>query len=144
MHIHVDRIEKEAWSVLSEHAHIISFEEKKPREWDRIDYALIVNKDNVPMGFVTCREHDAHTLYWQFGGAFPGTKETSLSFLGYQALVQYVKPQYKRLTTLIENENTAMLKMAMKVGFRIVGIRFYNGSVLLEHVLEFETKNEER
>jgi len=134
----IERIEPQIWSSLSENAHKIAFNTLKPASQDRISFALLaVNDANIPLGYVTCREHDADTLYWQFGGAFPGTIGTTISFPTYCQFVEWCKPHYKRITTLIENTNTVMLKMAMKVGFRIIGVRFYKGSILLEHVLEF-------
>lgn len=125
------------WQQYSENAHKIAFNEHKPRDWDRIDFALLVVDADKPAGYVTCREHDSHSVYWQFGGAFPGTKESIHAYRGYQAFVEWCRPRYQRVGTLIENTNTAMLKMAMKVGFRIVGVRNFKGSILLEHLLEF-------
>lgn len=139
MEIEVDCLPAKEWSHLSEKAHLIAFSESKPAEWDRIDFALVVRRGQEPMGYLTCREHDAHTIYWQFGGAFPGTRESSLTFSGYKAFVAWCEKRYKRVTTLIENDNVVMLKMAMKVGFRIMGIRNYRGHILLEHLLEFKT-----
>lgn len=135
--IEIDRLSPVEWKEFSERAHLITFGKHKPAEWDRIDFALVVRNDENLMGYVTCREIDAHTVYWQFGGAFPGTKSTSMSWIGYQAFVEYCKVRYKRISTLIENTNLVMLKMAMKVGYRIVGIRFFGGDILLEHLLEF-------
>ena len=136
--IHVDLITKETWKEhFSANAHKIAFAEIKDPEIDRIDFALIVADDDKAMGYLTCREFDADTIYWQFGGAFPGTKDTSLSWRGYQAFVEWCRPRYKRITTLIENTNLVMLKMAMKVGFRVCGVRVFKGDILLEHVLEF-------
>lgn len=89
------------------------------------------------MGYLTCRETDAHTLYWQYGGAFPGTIKSSMTWIGYQAFALWCKQRYKRVVTYIENKNTVMLKMAMKIGFVIQGIKVFDGHILLEHVLEF-------
>lgn len=140
MDIFVTQLHPDEWNQLSEKAHLVTFNTHKPREWDRIDFALIVQNERDMMGYLTCREHDAETIYWQFGGAFPGTRESSLTFQGYKAFVEFCKKRYKRCTTLIENDNFVMLKMAMKVGFKIVGLRLYNGAVLLEHVLEFASE----
>lgn len=136
MTVDIDKIDKKDWGRFSEEAHKIAFKEIKPKEWDRIDYALLGRHFDTPMGYVTCREVDAHTVYWQFGGAFPGTKSTSLSFLTYQGFVNWTKNRYERIVTYIENDNLVMLKMAMKVGFRITGVRVYKDSILLEHTLE--------
>jgi hypothetical protein len=135
--IEIKKLNKEQWNELSEKAHSICFNEHKPSEWDRIDFALVGDNFGIPMGYITCRETDAKTLYWQFGGAFPSSKETVWCFHTYQKFVDFCRSDYERITTLIENTNTVMLKMAMKVGFRIVGIRYFKGSVLLEHLLEF-------
>lgn len=139
MKIGVLKYEKIKWDQFSEDAHKIAFGTIKPVSQDRLDFALIViNEDqNVPMGYVTCRELDSDTVYWQFGGAMPGTKNTKNSWEAYKALVDWCELKYKRITTLIENDNLVMLKMAMKVGFRISGIRYYKG-VLVEHILEFQ------
>lgn len=133
----VDQLDPKRWEQLSEKAHVICFNTHKPKDWDRIDFALIVRRGEDLMGYLTCREVDAHSLYWQFGGAFPGTRESSLTFSGYKAFVAHCQSRYKRVTTLIENGNFVMLKMAMKVGFKIIGMRNFNGHVLLEHLLEF-------
>jgi len=135
--VEVKQIHKNDWKVFSERAHLACFNESKDSSMDRIDFALIVEDGARMMGYLTCREHDSETLYWQYGGSFPGTRESSLTFVGYQAFVAWCKERYKRITTVIENENIVMLKMAMKVGFRIVGVRNFKGHVLLELVLEF-------
>lgn len=138
--MHVECIKPQDWAVLSEKAHLVCFGTQKPAHWDRIDFALMtIDETGTPMGYVTCREHDAETLYWQFGGAFPTTKGTIKSFRTYESLINYVRAMdYKRVTTLIENTNLVMLKMAMTVGFRIIGVRNYKDSILLEHLLELK------
>ncbi len=126
------------WEGFSENAHKIAFQEHKPAHFDRIDFALLaVGRDETPAAYVTCRELDHASVYWQFGGAMPGSKGGIPAFRAYEAFVRHAKTHYERVTTLIENTNTPMLKMAMKVGFRIVGIRNFKGSILLEHLLEF-------
>lgn len=124
------------WEILSENAHAAAFNKHKPASWDRIDFALLFLGNDVPLGYVTCREHDAETLYFQFGGSFPAARSTSLSFKGYKMAIEWTSTRYKRITTVIENGNVVMLKMAMKVGFRIVGTRTFSGQVLLELLLE--------
>lgn len=139
--MNVQKIEKEVWgSYFSELAHKICFEERKPASRDRIDYALlVVDSNDSPCGYITVRELDSETCYWQFGGVFPGTIGTTKSFKAYKACIEWSRGKYKRVSTLIENQNSAMLKFAAKVGFLIVGIRNYHGTVLLEHVMEFDS-----
>lgn len=133
------RVEKDAWRDLSENAHLLCFDKTKDPSTERIDFALLaVGEREEPIGYVTLREIDKDTVYWQFGGSFENARGTIKSFQIYQSFVRYSKEHYKRVTTLIENDNLVMLKMAMKVGFRIIGIRNFKGSVLLEHLLEFE------
>lgn len=138
MNFEVERLTKEQWAPLSENAHIVAFNEKKAVEGERIDFALLVKRDGKLTGYCTCKEYDAKSLYWQYGGAFPGTKETSVSLPAYMRLVWWSKQNYDRVYTLIENSNLVMLKMAMKVGFRITGVRNHHGKIYLEHSLEFE------
>lgn len=139
--IEVQQLSPEQWSRLSEKAHLVTFGEEKPKEFDRIDFALLGVRDQETMcGYVTCREMDMDTLYWQFGGSFPGTKETSVSWLCYQAFGAWCKERYKRTFTLVENTNIVMLKMAFKLGYRVVGTRFIKktNTIYCELLLEFE------
>lgn len=137
--IEVDELPASEWKKYAETAHAVCFREHKPAEWDRIDFTLVGRKQDQLLGFVTCREIDAHTLYFQFGGAFPGTRGTSVSWKVYQAFIAHCKPRYKRITQLVENTNVTMLKMAALLGYKIVGIRTYGGTVLLEHLLELQS-----
>jgi hypothetical protein len=135
----VEKLSPSEWSDISENAHLVVFNEKISKLSNRIDFTLLAKKeDGVLAGYVTCREHDAETLYWQYGGAFPGTIKTIGSYHFCMAMRDWAKDRYKRVTMLIENTNKAMLKMAVSMGFIITGVRTYNGFVLLEHVLEFD------
>lgn len=133
----VQRINGPDWvRDFSENAHKIVFGKLKPAEWDRIDFALLVSKDKNMVGYGTCREFDAKTLYLQYGGAFRGSASTSLSLPAYLAFVEWCQQRYENITTLVENNNFVYLKFAMKAGFKIIGVRNYQGIILLEHHLE--------
>lgn len=134
----VERIPADAWKAMSEDAHKVAFGTIRDASQERIDFALLVKRGHQLMGYVTCKELDGRSLYWQFGGAFPGTKESSLTYSGYQAFIDWTKQHYDRVSTLVENDNIVMLKMAMKVGYRIVGIRNFKGHILCEMLLEFD------
>lgn len=141
MRIRIEQIQPMQWRLFSERAHLLCFGKNKPVTWDRIDFALLGLEQDEPLGYITCREVDATTLYWQFGGAFPAIRGSFHSFRVYEEFVKFCKDQcYERITTLIENDNLPMLKMAMKVGFRVIGVRTFKGSILLEHLLEFPCK----
>jgi L-amino acid N-acyltransferase YncA len=132
--IEVKELSLSEWEPLSEDAHLVCFGTIRPAYRDRFDFALLATDQNQLLAYVTCRETDHDTLYWQYGGAFPSAQGSALSFRSYAKLVEHCdKAGYKQITTLIENENTVMLKMAMKVGFRIIGMRARNGKVFLEH-----------
>lgn len=132
------KISPEDWKVLSEKAHLIVFNEKKPSDFDRIDFTLMVESFlGVPMQYVTCQELDASSLYWQYGGSFPSTKGTVHSLRAFQLLLRWAKEQrYERVGFRVENDNYAMLKLAMKCGFKVIGIRVFGKHTLLEHMVE--------
>lgn len=125
------------WSNYSEAAHAVVFNEHRPAEMDRIDYALIAEVDLVPHLYMTCREFDSETVYISSGGAFPVCKGTPKSWQSFQLMLDYLKANYKRCTLLTVNDNFPMLKFALKAGFKTIGIRYFNGYVLLEQYLEF-------
>lgn len=135
----IQRIEKDDWvaSRLSELAHRISFSEVRDGGSERIDYALlVVNEENVPCGYMTCMELDQSTVYWQYGGAFPSAAKSIWTMKGYQLLADWHRARYRHILTFIENTNVAMLKMAMRVGFLVTGIRHLDGRILLEHSMK--------
>lgn len=137
--IEIEKITAKEWIELySELAHSAVFKERKPKHFDRIDFALLAKKAATIMGYVTCREHDHETLYWQFGGAFADAKASINVLPCYLQMIEACRKDYKRVYTLIENTNFAMLRLAMRAGFRIMGVRAYQNSILLEHLLEFE------
>jgi hypothetical protein len=71
------QIHKDDWSDLAERAHLVVFGEVKKPEMDRLDFTLLVESEaGVPMQYATCREIDKESLYFQYGGSFPGTKGT--------------------------------------------------------------------
>jgi hypothetical protein len=126
------------WKELSENVHSIVFSKVKPASWDRIDHAMLVVKGEDPVGYITAREIDAETVYWQFGGMFPQYRDGVTTMKAYKLCIDLAERRYKRISTLIENTNTAMLRIAMHQGFRIIGVRAVQGSVLVEHLLEFK------
>ncbi len=140
----VVRIEKDAWAELSEKAHLIVFNEVKKPEMERIDFALLVEcSAGIPMQYVTCRELDSTSLYFQYGGSFPGTKGSPKSARCMDRLLDWAcLAGYQRVAFLVENTNEAMLKLAMRCGFLIVGLRTFKGLILLEHNKEFQKLGE--
>lgn len=136
----VKKLSREEWITLSEDAHKACFQEIMPVNSEKIDFALLcVDENNRPCGYVTCRELDHESVYWRYGGSFPETRGTVRSWTCYELMTNFIKEMgFKRISTLIENKNTVMLKFAMKIGYLICGLRNYQGLTLLEHVLEFK------
>jgi RimJ/RimL family protein N-acetyltransferase len=133
----IEKLSPREWAQLSEDAHKVVFGKMRPAEIDRIDYALLVKCDGEMCGYMTVRELDNESAYWQFGGAFPGTRDSAKSVYAYREFVKFAEIQYKRVTTLVENSNIAYLKLAMASGFRIIGTRFFKGTLLVELLLDF-------
>jgi hypothetical protein len=130
-------LSRDEWKKYAENAHLAVFGERRSAEMDRIDFVMLMVKGDVPVGYITAREVDQETVYLAYGGAFPGSIETVNAVWGYKLGFDYVAKNYKRATTLIENTNRPMLKLAMKFGWLIKGIRVFKDSVLLEHQIEF-------
>lgn len=138
--IRIVQISAREWAKWSEKAHLVVFGERSSAEMDRFDFTLVseLEENSRMLGYVTCREFDSKSLYWQYGGAFPGTKSTSLSYPAYQKMVAWCASKYDRVMTLVENQNYPMLKMHLKNGFLIVGFRVHKGVGMVELVKEFE------
>lgn len=143
MELSVKKIGPQLWSsTFSEHAHLGVFGEFHDRNLDRIDYALLcINKEDEPVAYMTCRELDSESVYWQYGGVFGPYRNSVTAFRACESFTKYHRENYKRCATYIENTNTAMLKVALKLGFKISGIRNFKNSVLVEHLLEFGGEN---
>lgn len=128
----IKQVTPHEWAEMGELAHRVVFNEVRPAEMNRIDYALIAEIDGQLSGYLTAREFDQETVYWQYGGAFPGTHSSSKAVETYGAFVDWTLERYKFITTLVKNDNVRYLKLAMHFGFRIIGCRNFEGDVLLE------------
>ena len=137
MTVKLEKLSPSEWALISESAHMTCFKEERKKSMDRIDYALLTTRDGVPCSYVTVRELDSRSVYWQYGGAFPSAEKGIKAFNDYCSFVSWHCERYDRVTTLIENNNIAMLKMALHCGFRIIGIRYFNNSILLELLNDF-------
>lgn len=123
------------WRRYSEKAHLICFNKEKPVSEERIDFAILVHENHELAAYVTCKEMNAHTVYCQFGGAFPGTKGTVKSALAFETGLKHLQLKYQTLRFAVENDNYPMLKLAMLYKFKINGIRYHEKEILLEHTL---------
>lgn len=122
---------------MSENAHRVVFHEVRPMQMDRIDHVLLVVDGLVPLSYVTVRELDSETVYWQYGGAFPSSAGTLKVMKSYRLLIEFTKRGYKRISTLVQNTNISYLKMALSCGFVPMGVRFVKGEIYVELLNEF-------
>lgn len=125
------------WKQVAEDMHMNVFGEFRPKEMNRIDFALVAWEDNRPVGYFTCYEYDSKSIYLGYGGILADSQRTSMAVKAYKMGLDHLKFKYLRANTLIENTNTPMLKLAMSVGFKVTGIRYFNGSIMLEHSIEW-------
>lgn len=135
--IDVKQIPAKDWAKLSEQAHTVVFGKHKPAEWDRIDFALVTEDNSGLRTYVTCREVSHDSLYWQYGGSFPGVRNSPSVVKDMTAMLIFVAKSYKRLNFFVENTNWPMLKLAHQFKIPVIGTRTFQNTVLLEHLLEF-------
>jgi len=126
----------EEWVKYSEDSHVAVFKEIRRSSLDRITYALAAIDSKGPIGYVTCRETDEESLYWQYGGALEHRYGVA-AYRGFEAFIDQAEKNYKRVTTLVSNENIKYLHLLMKFGFRVIGLRSFNGEVFLELLKSF-------
>lgn len=130
------RYEADEWKEYAESCHILVFKELRPASMDRISYALIAGDDRGPVGYVTCRELDSESIYWQYGGVVEERRGVA-GYKSIELILDYAKGLYKRITTYVENDNIGYLHILMKLGFRVIGIRTFQCKIYLELHKEF-------
>lgn len=141
--ISIRRIEPSEWLKVSEITHKVVFEEVRPPELERIDYALLCEDENQkPLMYLTAKEFDSETVYWQYGGSFPETYGTSKAVDAYSSLLNWTEGKYKRVSQLVHNENVRYLKLSMHFGFRIIGMRVFNQEIFLEMIKLFKKEGD--
>jgi hypothetical protein len=131
--VNVQKYDAYQWSLVSEDTHLLVFNEYRPKDMSRIDFSLVV-WEKTPLGYITCREFDSETIYISYGG---GLDKSYKILSGYKMLLDYLKQKYKRATTLVENTNISMIKMAMSQGFLVTGIKNIKNHIYLELVVEW-------
>lgn len=130
----VNFISKEQWKNISPYFHGMIFSNKEFSEIENIDFACSLVDGESTLGYCTFRILDKTHVYMQYGGAID--KGLFINLKAYTTLIEALKKEYLYITTLIKNDNFTMLKMAMKAGFKIVGIRIIKNEIYLEHSIE--------
>ena len=134
----VEKIHKQEWDVISQDAHMTCFGEHRPASLESYSFVVGAFCKEELAGYFTCIEMDKETLYIQHGGVFPNFKETVYVLPGYAEMLKFVKDLgYKQAWTRIENKNTPMLKLALKLGFEINGSWCWDNKLYLELVTKF-------
>ncbi len=127
------------WQAFSEAAFQTVFGAVHDRRLDRISFALVMvdEEKDEPLGYLTAREMSAEDLCWEYGGAYPAKEKSVHVLRGYMMFARWCQTRYKRIFTLVENTNHRYLKLAMKIGFNIVGTRAQGGRLFVELSMEF-------
>jgi hypothetical protein len=137
--VKIETLSPHQWSAIAQEAHALSFGELRPAAMNRIDFTLLATDGDVPLGYVQGRWADHESVYWQYGGIFPPFAKSVCAWTGFQGFLKKTQAEgCKRVNFLVENTNLPMLKLAMKAGFLIQGVRVFHGRILLDHLLEFE------
>lgn len=138
--IEVKVITPKEWFDLAENAHTAVFKEYWNKNLERIDFALLMVKKETDevVSYATVQIRDSNSAYLQYGGAFPKFQGTPIIFLSFQEMLKTLKKEYKKITTLVENNNYAMLRFYIKEYFKIIGIRYFKNHILLVHQYEAE------
>jgi len=138
----IEVLQPAAWATVSEGTHFEVFGTLKPKDWDRIDYALLALREGeaLPIAYMTCREVSRDCVYWQFGGSFPEIRGTLASWAIYKEFIEWARKKYKMVSTYTANDNYSYLRMALKAGFKIIGTRNVDGEVFVDLNLDFRGK----
>ncbi len=130
--LRLTRMDMEVWRDVEPGVESMVFGESRPHGFSRADFVLVADLGTPEslVGYVTMLELDAATLYWQHGGSFPKYRGSIQTFRAYEEVRKWCEAEgYAQATTFILNENVAMLKMAMRLGFRIIGVKIFKGQV---------------
>ena len=135
----IHKFNAEKWKEFAKTAHQSVFDKELEKSSAEIDYALVIveEKTNTPCAYVTVKDVNNGVCYWQHGGAFPNARGTALSFRSYKLAVEWAGERYKHIFTYIENTNADMLKFALAVGFKIIGIKLVLNKLMVELNLKF-------
>lgn len=131
MSVGILKYSPDEWREYADSAHKLVFKKNRDPLLDRISFALLAHNDESAVAYVTCRELDAKSLYWQFGGVldeFRGFNAVKC----FRAFFDYCSSRYERITALVKNDNVNCLHLMMKYGFRAIGMRNFHSEIFLE------------
>lgn len=135
--IEVVKLSREEWKLMAADAHVVCFNERIPKDFNNIDFAVITAENKTPQTYATVRVLDKESCYWQYAGAFPSSKGQGKSLDNMKRTMDYCFAQgFKRISFYVESDNTIMLHMALRNGFKIIGTRTFKGCILVEFLYE--------
>lgn len=136
--IEVKQVDPITWKDMAENAHLAVFDENWQRDLERIDFALLMihKETDQAVAYVTVQKIDESTAYIQYGGAFEKFRKTGITFEAFNSMLEYLQKSFKKIITLVENNNSSMLKFYMKKNFLITGVRYFKEHIFLENYYE--------
>lgn len=136
MTFRAEKIPNEKWDATA--AHVVTFGENRPSSLNTFHFILgAIDEENQVAGYSTCIEMDSETLYLQHGGILPNYAKSVHVLNAYGKCILWCREHYSRVTTKIENKNMRMLKLAMHMGFLVVGTSTFKDKIFLDLLLEF-------
>jgi len=141
----ISKVPAKEWKTFSKGAMAEMFSVTNSLEWELIDFVLVGRDEKTDglVGFITCKETAAYALYWEYGGLFPEHQGRGQVVKLIRQAIDWAKERYKLVYFLVKQDNVPMHKLALAVGFLIMGIRHINGTILVEYILEFEEGHNE-
>lgn len=134
--IRIIRIDREQWDHMSEEAHRAAFGSERTFLMQRADYALLaLDRSNTSIGYISVSEHDRDTVHWTYGGVFSDFKSSITSFRAFQAAIEWTSVFHKNIICTVDNGSSPMVRALNKMGFKICGVRNFQNTVLVEHIL---------
>jgi hypothetical protein len=126
-------IDGEKWrNNFSDMAHEVCFGTSERSRIDAIDFAVLGFVGQDLGGYITCKIMDSESLYIQHGGAFPTFLKSVYVVPGYLMWIDMCMKDYKRISTKVKADNVAMIKLAFKAGFCIVGTTIFKNELYVE------------
>lgn len=133
----IKKVDGSQWKTgFSDSAHAVCFGVKDRRTLDVIDFALLGFCKEILGGYMTCKVMDSETIYIQYGGVFPEFQKSVYVLAGYRELLAFCFRDYKRVTTKVKASNVSMLKLALKLGFSIIGTMIFKQELYIELMKE--------
>jgi len=126
------------WSHVAEDAHMATFGEERPKDFNTFDYCIGAFNNEEMCGYATVIEMDKTWAYMQHGGAFPNISKSSKVIKAYKEILNLLRDNYSIISTKIENENLPMLKLALANGFLINGVDYISNKVIVHLMMEVQ------